>query len=412
MQANLEPVGQHAPTGSHSAIGQFFVNVRFLAASNREQATILFGMLFTLIIWLFSALSLILAVLFYVLFLWHHIPSSDGTLARYCRRKVDKRLAQIVGVKITKAIERENKQRMKEEAKSVGKTLRHQPTVPDIDDDKLGLSRHTSEASFRTESQFADEDMRRPSPLPGFNRPMQPTRAASQTSAHSGDSYLSDAPLLVSASKMGYDGSGRPYPRATSSADSFQRDYPPHRPTLSQSQRQSSQQSHTSYKNSWSGPKPVSPTRVVRSAFSTVTPEVSASSARLAPLSSNTTTPAPLQPQTFGRKPMPRSVPERDGYEMQPAAIRSGSSSVTSAGYTAYNPTWHTRQNPHNEFYAPRSTTAPPQQHSNSYARPMAGTNLGLETLPPLRVGTAPIETRKASTSAAWAARMGVMDGY
>jgi hypothetical protein len=103
-------------------------------------------MLFTLIIWAFAAFGLILACLFYVIFLWHHIPSLDGTLARYCRRKVDKRLAQIVGVKIKRAIEREDRQRNGDSISN--SRLKHQPTLPIVDDDKHALSRQTTQSTL------------------------------------------------------------------------------------------------------------------------------------------------------------------------------------------------------------------------------------------------------------------------
>ena len=146
MKASLIPEGQHAASGGKSPIAQFFVNVRILADANNQQAAILFGMLFTLIIWAFAAFGLILACLFYVTFLWHHIPSLDGTLARYCRRKVDKRLAQIVGVKIKRAIEREDRQRNGDSISN--SRLKHQPTLPIVDDDKHALSRQTTQSTL------------------------------------------------------------------------------------------------------------------------------------------------------------------------------------------------------------------------------------------------------------------------
>lgn len=146
MKANLIPEGQHAANGGKSPIAQFFLNVRILADANNQQAAILFGMLFTLIIWVFAAFGLILACLFYVIFLWHHIPSLDGTLARYCRRKVDKRLAQIVGVKIKRAIEREDRQWNGDSISN--SRLKHQPTLPILDDDKFALSRQTTQSTL------------------------------------------------------------------------------------------------------------------------------------------------------------------------------------------------------------------------------------------------------------------------
>ena len=74
------------------------------------------------------------------------IPSLDGTLARYCRRKVDKRLAQIVGIKIKRAIEREDRQRNGDSISN--SRLKHQPTLPILDDDKHALSRQTTQSTF------------------------------------------------------------------------------------------------------------------------------------------------------------------------------------------------------------------------------------------------------------------------
>ena len=414
MQANLVPTGQHAASGSNSPVGQFFINVQILAASNREQATILFGMLFTLVIWLFSALGLIIAILFYVFYLWYHIPSSDGSLAKYCRRKVDKRLSQIVGVKINKAIERENRQRLKEEAKSDGKSLKHQPTVPIIGDEKAGLSRHTSQASFWTDSRFGGDDERRPSALPGLNRPTPPSRVSSQTSAQSGDSYASDAPLMVAASAMGYDGTGRPYSPAPLSKTAAERSYQRSRPGLSRLQTQISQRSHGSYESNWSGPTPMSASQITLGPYSAVSPDGAGFPGRFAPISKRSAAPASFNSQPQNHKPVPRSVPqEPDVYEMQSPDITSRVASQTSSGYTAYNPAMHARQNSYNDLYSPRSATAPPQQqYPNFQARPPPTSYFGQETPQLQRSGTAPIDGGKPPTSAAWAAQRGVMDRH
>ncbi|CAG7938849.1 unnamed protein product [Penicillium nalgiovense] len=95
MQMDLIPGGKNAADddGSSSA-AQFFNNVKILAEDNNLQAVILFGMLFTLVIWVLSVLKLISAIVLYLIFLFHHIPAEDGTLSRYCRRKVGQRLKQ------------------------------------------------------------------------------------------------------------------------------------------------------------------------------------------------------------------------------------------------------------------------------------------------------------------------------
>lgn len=343
MQANLVPVGQHAANNGHSPIAQFFVNVQILADANSQQAAILFGMLFTLIIWVFTAVSLFLACLFYVIFLWHHIPSLDGTLARYCRRKVDKRLAQIVGVKINKAIQRENRQILKGNTTSDSQ-LKHQPTLPILDDDKSILSRQTSQSastqrgphsSIGSISRFGNDDGRRPSTLPGLNRPAPPSRLASQSSATSGDSYASDAPLMVTASAMGHTLPRRQYTPAPPSRMGSDRSYPASRPGLNRLLTQESQRSYES-----SGSSPISPLYYTESPHEySVNPLRSAIPGRITPGSSRSATPSSYSNHSQSRKAIPRSSPpERDSYEMRSHETGSGASNSTVPGYTAYNP--------------------------------------------------------------------------
>ncbi|RYO75516.1 hypothetical protein DL764_010399 [Monosporascus ibericus] len=71
-------------------------------------------MLFTLVVWAFTAIFLLVAVLFYVFFLWHYIPKQDGGLKGYCERKVNKRLKGIVMTKVNKAIAKEEERQQKE----------------------------------------------------------------------------------------------------------------------------------------------------------------------------------------------------------------------------------------------------------------------------------------------------------
>jgi hypothetical protein len=89
----------------HSTFEQFWLNIGALAEKDTLQACIYFAMLFTLVIWVFSALSLIISVILYLVFLWHYIPSRDGRLSVYCKRKVDRRLAKVVEHKVKAAIE-------------------------------------------------------------------------------------------------------------------------------------------------------------------------------------------------------------------------------------------------------------------------------------------------------------------
>src|ERR1700712_3007296 len=102
FKARLDPTDA---TDVGSTLLGFFKNIGILAGQEHQQAVILSGMTFTLVIWIFGALSLILAMIFYVLFLWHYIPNADGGLSGYCERKINQRLSKIVSVKVNKAIE-------------------------------------------------------------------------------------------------------------------------------------------------------------------------------------------------------------------------------------------------------------------------------------------------------------------
>lgn len=232
LQAKLIPVGEHAPNDGHTPIAQFFVNLSILAGQNREQATILFGMLFTLIIWVFSALSLMLAFIFYVLFLWHHIPSADGNLSKYCRRKIEKRLHRIVMETVNTALEKGDKLRAANDLARPGfagtaiSDVKRQPTFPSLDNGAVADSLHSSSqhqsrsdiASFisrpgsRNTSDSAASIIRGPT-IPDMSRfsrrPDLPSRQATQSSLNSHTSYGSDAPLLSQAGGMGLGGQDR-----------------------------------------------------------------------------------------------------------------------------------------------------------------------------------------------------------
>lgn len=205
-------------------------------------------MLYVLIVWIFSAISLIVAFLMYITFLWHHIPSADGSLTQFCRRKIEKRLNQIVRKKVDKAIAKDYKDRVNRVATggvgaSVGAPAsnldldyKRQPTLPNLDANDgippAALSRQTTGNNFnpfesRPASPFgfrpASPFMERPSSprpsalsgstkheptIPDFDgankRPEAPSRHGTQSSLHSNTSYASDAPLMGGAAEMGY----------------------------------------------------------------------------------------------------------------------------------------------------------------------------------------------------------------
>ena len=100
-QLNLFPVdGKEFENTGRSAITQFFLNIQALAKKDSHRTLVLFGMLFTEIIWVFAALSLLLSITFYLLFLFYYIPCEDVTLKRYCHRKISTRLECIVRWKV------------------------------------------------------------------------------------------------------------------------------------------------------------------------------------------------------------------------------------------------------------------------------------------------------------------------
>lgn len=250
MQANLVPVGEHAPKKGGSPAAQFFINVRILANHNKEQAAILFGMLFTLVVWAIAALSLMLAVFCYILFLWHYIPTADDGLSGYCRRKVDSRLHKIVGVKVKKALAIDFSPKPGSNSKAVrgGATpakVTRQPTLPMLDlgaEDKqkeLPISRRTTETTLPLYTSDADDETHGHSKrgaraelvipyLPPFrNRPAPFSRSTTNSSAHSNTSYASNAPLLRAAGEMGYEPSPDSHPAPASLGPSSGRQQSP-----------------------------------------------------------------------------------------------------------------------------------------------------------------------------------------
>ena len=207
----------------------FFKNIGLLAQDNHQQAVILSGMAFTLVIWVFGALSLLLAMLFYVFFLWHYIPNADGGLSGYCERKVNRRLSKIVSVKVNKAIEEEERKRLKADAKAMKKgempAYGRQATLPTLfdqkSDDKLPgmpmLNRNDTMTTLPQYSSRPGTPSGQPT-LPAFEldqldqkRPF-PNRSMTGSSAVSGQSFGSNAPLMGNASEIGYARAGSPAP--------------------------------------------------------------------------------------------------------------------------------------------------------------------------------------------------------
>ncbi|KAF7196433.1 putative vacuolar membrane protein [Pseudocercospora fuligena] len=263
LQADLIPGKEQT---DHNNFDQFWINIGALANQNTQQAVIYFSMLFTLVIWVFSALSLIISCVLYLCFLWHYIPQQDGSLSTYCRRKVDKRLARVVAHKVQAAIEEEERRRRKAEEKAERKAaktgelpppaqvqigIKKQPTLPNLGspetgkDDKLPeftLRRQETDMSVSTLPPYesrpptrgqADRLTRQPT-LPDLSLDSRPGMARTNTGNSTwsnAPSYHTNAPLLEHA---GLPGQSEPLPTIPGSAhSSFQQ--PWHERSASQS---------------------------------------------------------------------------------------------------------------------------------------------------------------------------------
>jgi len=230
LQADLVPT----QNTNRSSFDQFWFNVQQLADSNPEQAMIYCSMLFTLFIWVFSALSLMISGVLYILFLWHYIPQRDGRLSIYCRRKIDKRLAKIVEHKVKAALENEERKAKKAERKAelqrkkTGElplpekpSFKKQPTLPDMggtppiekaDDGGLpefGLARQDTTSTVATlplYTRSSNENMQRQPTLPKIGTNGRPGMNRSNTQASgwsAAPSYSTQAPLLANAGYAG-----------------------------------------------------------------------------------------------------------------------------------------------------------------------------------------------------------------
>ncbi|CEL05226.1 hypothetical protein ASPCAL06345 [Aspergillus calidoustus] len=154
MRMDLLPGGENAVEEDKAGILQFFDNVKILAEENNLRALVLAGMLFTVVIWVLSVIKLIVAIILYLLFLFHHIPAEDGTLKAYCRRKINTRLKRIVRTKVNKALA---KGVALQDRTATNPTLGidRKPTLPVFgDDDKTPivstLSRTTTQTTLAT----------------------------------------------------------------------------------------------------------------------------------------------------------------------------------------------------------------------------------------------------------------------
>lgn len=269
-----------------SNIAQFWANLQHLFRENNYQALTMCAMLFTLIIWVISALSLIISLVLYLVFLWHYIPQQDGRLKVYCRRKIDRRLEKIVEVKIKAAIEEEEKQTRKAEKKAELRAestrkrtgelpperpvkVTRQPTLPVVPvtpdpskDDKLpehtlmrqGTSTTVSTLPLYSSRPPTRNDNQRLESQPSQRsmhsaRPM-PSRTVTQSSGFQTPDYEMDAPLLDNVGFAGHEIS-RPPTAASRRQGSFSS---LNGPVLTRTMTQESQISQHTYAQRPNGP--------------------------------------------------------------------------------------------------------------------------------------------------------------
>ncbi|CAI7634944.1 unnamed protein product [Penicillium glandicola] len=213
MQLDLIPGGKNAADDDgSSSISQFFNNVKILAEDNNLQAVVLFGMLFTLFIWVLSVLKLISAIVLYLIFLFHHIPAEDGTLSRYCRRKVGQRLKRIVHRKNNKALAKGLKLQDRAPTQPMLATDTN-PTLPSFTEDKgptVGsLSRSTTQTTLPPYSQSNSTAPGQNPTLPNLDFDVKPKLARTGTSS---SAMSESASLTGNAAGMGYTALDRQKP--------------------------------------------------------------------------------------------------------------------------------------------------------------------------------------------------------
>ncbi|KAL7946046.1 hypothetical protein V8C42DRAFT_322314 [Trichoderma barbatum] len=210
------------------SISAFFDKIKTLAQQDFRQAAILGGMCFTVVVWVFSALYLLSAALFYVFFLFHWIPRTDGGLTGYCERKVNSALLKIVTKTVNKALAKGQADRMKRAMTEKGEAHPDTslPTLPNV-----GI--FAPQQQVGVTAPLPAYTSNPATPVGDFKRQMPPR---SMTGA-STMSYSSRAPLVNSAADMGYTNTRSaspenmapavPYLQRTGTGDSMRSNGPP-----------------------------------------------------------------------------------------------------------------------------------------------------------------------------------------
>lgn len=209
------------------SITGFFEKIKALAEEDYQQAVILGAMGFTLVVWVFSLIFFIAAVLCYVTFLCHWIPRGDGGLGGYCERKVNQRLKKVVTQKVNKALAKGQHQRYKEAIKNGEKFALDRaatlPTLPNVaaaappgptpvKDDALPempmLGRNETMTTLPAYSSRPGSPGRFEMGNMDAKRPI-PSRSGTMTTT---TSYSTRAPLLSSAADMASVRAASPVP--------------------------------------------------------------------------------------------------------------------------------------------------------------------------------------------------------
>lgn len=119
IEGHLLPAGANSPSQGHTPVAQFFVNFQILMQTNRNQAIVLLGMAWVCLIWVISFISFVIAICMYLLFLWHHIPTS---LSHYLRKQIEGRVESIVLERMKKVRRKETERLEKKGIKTPGRS--------------------------------------------------------------------------------------------------------------------------------------------------------------------------------------------------------------------------------------------------------------------------------------------------
>lgn len=224
--ARADLVGVGGST-SDSVFIQFFKNIKTLFENKRQEGILLASMTFTFVIWVFSMLMLLLALILWLFYISHHVDKE--TLTGYCRRKIEIKLSKIIKDKTDKIWAKEEADREKKARKngvrldeSEIEAIKRQPTLPVFEmsppDTKGGfLSYNDSVATLPqyTTPNTPGEDELPPMPLQSSGK-----ESLLGNSAPMGQSYPVSRPGPAASHRTNGSQTGRYMPPLTT-ADSY-----------------------------------------------------------------------------------------------------------------------------------------------------------------------------------------------